>query len=105
MVNKRRGEIEAVLGGKSFVLCLTLGALAELEAAMQTDDLNGIAERFQEGRISSRDLIAIIGAGLRGGGNAISNHDLEQMSIDGGAVGAAKIAAELLTATFGESEA
>ena len=100
MANKKRGEIDAVIDGQSYILCLTLGALAELEAAMQAPDLNGIAERFAEGRVSSRDIIAIIGAGLRGGGNAISNGDLEKMQFDNGASGAARIAAELLAATF-----
>ena len=33
MVNRHRGEIEAILDGKSYRLCLTLGALAELEHA------------------------------------------------------------------------
>ena len=31
--NRRRGEIDAELDGKQYRLCLTLGALAELEAA------------------------------------------------------------------------
>lgn len=31
MANRHRGEIEAELGGKKRTLCLTLGALAELE--------------------------------------------------------------------------
>ena len=29
MANKHRGEIEAELGGETYVLCLTLGALAD----------------------------------------------------------------------------
>ena len=33
MANAHRGEIEATLGGKPYTLCLTLGALAELEHA------------------------------------------------------------------------
>ena len=102
MVNVRRGEVEAQINGKPYVLCLTLGALAELEAALQTNDLNGLAERFSQGRISARDLISIIGAGLRGAGNAVSNEELANMSIEGGGRGAANIAARLLIATFGE---
>ena len=34
MVNPHRGEIEAVLGGVPYTLCLTLGALAELGARL-----------------------------------------------------------------------
>ena len=39
MVNTHRGEIEAVLDGKTYRLCLTLGALAELEHAFGEDDM------------------------------------------------------------------
>ena len=101
MVNPHRGEVAAVLDGEERVLCLTLGALAELEARLLTGDLNGLAERFSGGRVSARDLTAILGAGLRGGGNAISDDDLARMSIEGGLSGAADIAARLLRATFG----
>lgn len=103
MANPQRGEIEAVIGGERRVLCLTLGALAELEARLQAGDLVGLSERFADGRISARDLTAIIGAGLRGAGNAIADDDLARMAIEGGLKGAAEVAARLLRATFGEA--
>jgi hypothetical protein len=102
MPNPQRGEISAVIGGEERLLCLTLGALAELEARLVAGDLNGLAERFAGGRISARDLMAIIGAGLRGAGNAISDDDLARMRIEGGLRGAAEVAARLLRATFGD---
>lgn len=40
--NRRRGEIAAELDGKTMRLCLTLGALAELEAAYAADDLGAL---------------------------------------------------------------
>ncbi|ODT79697.1 gene transfer agent family protein [Devosia sp.] len=104
MANAQRGEIAAVIGGEKRVLCLTLGALAELESRLQTGDLVGLAERFSTGRVSARDLTAILGAGLRGGGNALEDDDLARLSIEGGLRGAAEIAARLLRATFGEAE-
>lgn len=103
MANARRGEIAAVIGGEERTLCLTLGALAELEARLQAGDLVGLAERFSAGRVSARDLIAIIGAGLRGAGQPVSDEDLARMPIEGGLPGAAGIAARLLRATFGEA--
>jgi hypothetical protein len=103
MANAQRGEISAVFEGEQRVLCLTLGALAELEARLQAGDLVGLSERFSSGRVSARDLTAIIGAGLRGGGNAVTDDDLARMSIEGGLKGAAEIAARLLRATFGEA--
>jgi hypothetical protein len=103
MANAQRGEITAVFEGEERVLCLTLGALAELEARLGAGDLVGLSERFASGRVTARDLTAIIGAGLRGGGNAITDDDLARMSIEGGLKGAAEIAARLLRATFGEA--
>ncbi len=104
MTNIHRGEIAAEIGGETRVLCLTLGALAELESRLGAGDLAGLSERFGEGRISARDLTAILGAGLRGGGNNVTDDDLARMSVEGGLRGAAEIAVRLLTATFGEAE-
>lgn len=103
MANPQRGEISAVIEGEEKVLCLTLGALAELEARLSAGDLVGLGERFAEGRVSARDLTAIIGAGLRGGGNAVTDDDIARWHIEGGLKGAADIAARLLRATFGEA--
>ena len=78
--NRHRGEIEAFLDGERRVLCLTLGALAELETAFAVDSLTGLAERFSSGRLKADDLIRIIGAGLRGGGNLFSDADVAGMA-------------------------
>lgn len=45
MANPQRGEVAAVLDGEERVLCLTLGALAELEARLGAGDLAGLGER------------------------------------------------------------
>src|SRR4051812_41170138 len=100
MPNLHRGEIEAEIGGVKRRLVLTLGALAELEAAFGAEDLTALAERFGSGRPSARDLVRIIGAGLRGAGGAISDDDVAQLSAEGGAAGFVRIASELLAATF-----
>lgn len=100
MTNRRRGEITAILDGRSFTLCLTLGALAELEAAFQVDDLVALTARFESGRLSARDLIRIITCGLKGAGTTISEPEVAAMRADGGAGGFALIAADLLHATF-----
>ena len=99
--NARRGEISAKLDGKDYRLCLTLGALAELETALGATDLVALGERFSTGRLSASDMIAVIGAGLRGGGNDLPDADVGAMQADGGVAGFARIAAALLLATFG----
>jgi len=105
MANKHRGEIAAEIGGAKRRLVLTLGALAELEDAFGAGDLVALTERFGSGRLSARDLIRIIGAGLRGAGEAVRDDDVAVMAVDGGAQGYVRIAAELIAATFGDGAA
>lgn len=102
MANKHRGEIEAEIGGARRTLVLTLGALAELEDAFGAGDLIALTERFGAGRLKARDLTRIIGAGLRGAGEAVSDDEVAAMAVEGGAHGYVRIAAELIAATFGE---
>lgn len=101
MANARRGEIEAELGGTRRRLVLTLGALAELEAHFEASDLVDLAERFAAGRLSAGDLAAILGAGLRGAGEAITDREVAALDVEGGAAGYARIASQLLAVTFG----
>ena len=100
-VNRRRGEVAATLDGREHRLCLTLGALAELEDAFAVDDLGALAGRFSSGRLSARDILRVVGAGLRGGGSPVSDVEVAAMTIDAGLVGFARLAAELLEVTFG----
>lgn len=101
MVNRLRGEIEAEFDERHLTLCLTLGALAELEAALDAGDLMGLARRFEAGALSAADAIKVIGAGLRGGGNDIDDAAVARMRTAGGAAGFVAIVADLLAATFG----
>ena len=103
--NRRRGEVSAIIDGREQVLCLTLGALAELEDAFAAEDLTALAARFSGGRLSSRDLMRILAAGLRGGGAEASEAEVAAMRIEGGAAGAASLAAALLSAAFGQPDA
>src|SRR3954464_10624885 len=105
MPNKYRGEIAACLGGRTRTLVLTLGALAELESAFGAGDLVALAERFGSGRLSARDLVRIIGAGVRGAGGDISGDEVAAMTTEGGAAGYVRIAAELIAATFEDASA
>ncbi|WP_374332992.1 gene transfer agent family protein [Aestuariivirga sp.] len=100
MANAHRGEIEAELSGRRYVLCLTLGALAELEHAYGGEDLVAIAQRFEAGRIGASDALRVIAAGLRGGGTAITDDEVAAMTAEGGAQGFLSIVVRLLRATF-----
>ena len=92
MANPWAGEVELVLDGRRQRLKLTLGALAELEAELGTGTLVELVERFEGRRFSTRDVLALIVAGLRGGGWQGGAEDLRQADIEGVALGAARAA-------------
>ncbi|WP_022704714.1 gene transfer agent family protein [Pseudorhodobacter ferrugineus] len=100
MANPWTGEVAVVLDGKRHVAKLTLGALAELEAVLETGSLIELVERFETGRFSTRDVLALLVAGLRGGGWQGTAADLRSVDIGGGLVEAARAAAELLARAF-----
>ncbi|MBB4954482.1 hypothetical protein H4S14_002959 [Agrobacterium vitis] len=102
--NRRRGEVEAVIDGERRILCLTLGALTELETAFAADSLADLASRFSHGRLGSRDLIRILAAGLRGGGNCCTDEDVADMCVEGGLAACVEIVRALLLVTFGGAQ-
>lgn len=99
-MNPWSGEVALVLDGRRHVAKLTLGALAELEAALETGSVIDLVERFEGGRFSTRDVLALIVAGLRGGGWEGTAADLRTVEIGGGPIEAARAAAELLARAF-----
>lgn len=100
MGNPFAGEVAVTLDGVPHVAKLTLGALAELEAGLGEGSLMDLVARFEAGRFSSRDVLALLVAGLRGGGWSGRAGDLLAVEIGGGPVEAARAAAELLARAF-----
>ncbi|MCX8953560.1 gene transfer agent family protein [Ruegeria sp. NA] len=100
MANPWTGEVALTIDGERRVLKLTLGALAELEQELNTGSLVELVQRFEGGAYSSSDVLALIVAGLRGGGRDTSRADLLHAEIEGGPMAAAKAAAELLARAF-----
>jgi hypothetical protein len=100
MANPWAGEVAITLNGEVHAAKLTLGALAELEAVLETGSLVDLVERFEQGRYTTRDVLALIVAGLRGGGWRGTAADLRTAEIGGGLVQATRLAAELLTRAF-----
>ena len=95
MSNGIRGEARAVLAGAERKLCLTLGALAEIETALGTRGFAELAERMRS--LSARDLVAVLAALLRGGGEAETAQTLDRSAID------PKEAAEAVARAFSAS--
>lgn len=105
MANPLRGETNLRADGRDFLMRLTLGALAELENELDCDGLSALAERFDGGRFRTREVVAVLGAGLRGAGAEITDEQVSAMAINGGAAGAARAATLLLRVAFtGETE-
>lgn len=100
MTNPWAGQVAVRIDEQSYDCKLTLGALAELEVALGEGSLIELARRFESGAFSGRDVMAVIVAGLRGGGWTGVSSDLMTAEIEGGPVGAAKVAALLLTRAF-----
>jgi hypothetical protein len=100
MANPWAGEVALWLDGERHVAKLTLGALAELEATLPGGSLIDLVERFEGGAFSTRDVLALVVAGLRGGGWRGTAAELRTVEIRGGPVEAARVAAELLARAF-----
>ena len=100
MTNPWRGDVALTVDGTRYVARLTLGALAELEETLHAGSLVDLVQRFEGSDFSSRDVLALIGAGLRGGGANITPEALLNAQIEGGPMAAARAAAELLARAF-----
>lgn len=100
MANPWAGEVAVVLNGERLVMRLTLGALAELEDALGETTLVELIARFEAGQVSSRDVLHLIAAGLRGGGWRGDVRDLLTAEIEGGPMEAARLAGRLLVRAF-----
>ncbi len=100
MENRWRGEVVLVVDDQHHRMKLTLGALAELEAELSEPSLMALVQRFETGGFSTRDVLALLCAGMRGGGVEIEPDVLAQANIQGGPMRAAQAAAELLARAF-----
>ena len=104
MANRRRGEVGLELGGERYTLCLTLGALAELEDAFGVADLDSLGRRFASGGLSSRDLLTLLGAALRGGGHEVGDDAVAALPLDRGLEPIVRALTDCLLLTFGDGE-
>lgn len=69
MANAERGEVALEAGGRRVTLCLTLGALAEIEAGLGADGLEALGARLK--RMTASDLALVLCALAKGGGEAV----------------------------------
>lgn len=94
--NKARGEVLLAIDGRDVRLCVTLGALAELEAAFDVASLAELAERLAH--LTAADMLTVLAALSVGGGEAMSVGELASARIDPRA--AASAVAQAFQAAF-----
>jgi hypothetical protein len=100
MANPWAGEVSVVIDGQSHCCKLTLGSMAELESGLGEGSIVDLIRRFEGADFSSADVLAVVVAGLRGGGWQGTATDLMTAEIAGGPVAAAKAAALMLARAF-----
>jgi hypothetical protein len=79
VTNGIRGEAVVALAGAERRLCLTLGALAEIETAFRLSGVEALAERMRA--LSANDLMVVLAALLRGGGEGAFAGELDRVAV------------------------
>lgn len=80
MINQARGEVPLCIEGCDYTLCLTLGALAEIESGLGPERFRQIDTRLIHPKIA--DIAVILCALLRGGGHDLSLGELQNKQVD-----------------------
>ncbi|MFQ5774201.1 MAG: gene transfer agent family protein [Kiloniellaceae bacterium] len=84
MANAARGEVALTLGGQTYVLCPTFGAVCEIEDALQAN-LFDLGRKLELGEITARELTAFAHACLTCSGYAMERERLGEMIVEDGA--------------------
>ena len=81
-MNAARGETKLIVSGQARRVCLTLGALAEIEAALGCRTMPELEARMRG--LSAGDLMIVVAALLRGGGEAETAAQIEAADVSPG---------------------
>ena len=81
MANKQRGEI-TIKGpeNKTYTLCLTLGAIAQIEEQLELQSLMQVDEVMGQARMGH--ILTIFIALLNGGGHDVTKADMMKWNVD-----------------------
>ena len=96
-MNRARGEVQLNVDGERYCLCLTLGALAEIETAFGCASFAELQARMRT--LSATEIGKLLGALLRGGGE--SDAAIQRACETAGAGDAARAVAEAFHAALG----
>jgi hypothetical protein len=102
MANRRRGEVDCRIAGRTYPLRLTLGALAEIEEAFSADGLAALGERFADGGVRAGDLAILLTAALNGAGARLDRDEVGALVEAADLPGIADALAQLFALNFGD---
>lgn len=86
-MNGARGEVSLDVAGQNRVLCLTLGALAEIESAFGCASLADLQARMR--RLSAAELLRLVSILMKSGGEQVEPDVLARLNIQPAAAAAA----------------
>lgn len=78
-MNGVRGEVSLDVAGQKRVLCLTLGALAEIESAFGCESLADLQARMR--RLTAAELLQLVSILMKGAGEHVEPDELARLNI------------------------
>lgn len=96
MINPYRGEVGLSIDGTRHPMRLSLGALAALEHELGAADFASLLARFDQHKMTTKDVITVLHVGLIAGGSWCGTRDdLCAAVLDDGLLAATRAAARL----------
>lgn len=81
MANSARGEVRETIKGREYVLVLNLGAIADLEDALNSS-LAEIGARMSNKKFRVNDVMQTLAVMSQAGGNPITIDEMREWSLD-----------------------
>lgn len=104
MTNPMKGEMTIELAGESHPCRLTVDSLKRIETDLDTGVLL-LTQRIANSDIRVNDLAVVLYYALRGGGNNLSQADINKIIASAGIVPVCKAVADLLVGVLSDPEA
>tara|TARA_Y100001951_G_C11133973_1_gene179775 strand:+ start:166 stop:516 length:351 start_codon:yes stop_codon:yes gene_type:complete len=103
MTNPLKGEVNIELGSETYKARLNIDALVKIETELDQGILK-LASRISQADVRISELIVVLKAALRGGGNNLQDKDVGRIITDIGIVQASTEVAKLLATTLSDPE-
>lgn len=95
MANPHRGELVVQMGEKEYKTRLNFDLMAKIESRTGQSVLS-IANSLSQGQTPLTHLSIVLHAAIKGGGNDVSEKDIDSMIWDAGVVDAMRVTGEIL---------